>query len=535
MIEYDVDVLVVGGGCAGVAAGVAASRRGLRTLLIENMNNLGGIMTNGYVPGVAGMIEGVCKELLDRLDKNGKLFDTPHTPAVDPEYCKFEMENMLLSSGCRILYGTRAVDAIMDGSDIKSVVCYSKSGRMEIKANLFIDATGDADIAAFSGVPYEVGNSEYMGLNLAHTLGLRMGGVNMKAFRTANKAWVEDNKGYPENMCYAGECMDKAVAAGDLPYPLFPGGLIYQVPGTDDENADITFCVGHSFYNHNLDVEDLSRQLVEQHRQSLWLENVFRKYVQGFENCRITGVGSLPGIRDSRRIVGEYVYKDTDIAAARKFDDSIAKFPEIYDSHHPTSGYWGFRHHALSKEKIPAGINIPADPNDKAMYPFAVPDEGDWAVYSNPTEYSEVPYRCIVPLKVDNLFVAGRCVSTEFHAMAAVRIISICMSTGQAAGVAADLCLKAGITPRELDGRTVRDEMIKDGVPLDKAPDGYWAFLAHAAEEDAGQNEYVRLRGDMMGVKLPDGKITMRFGFSDKKEDLAIETRPDDWEPETVM
>jgi ribulose 1,5-bisphosphate synthetase/thiazole synthase len=535
MINYDVDVLVVGGGCAGVAAGIAASRRGLRVLLIENMNNLGGIMTNGYVPGVAGMIEGLCKELLDRLEKKGYLFVTPHTPAVDPEMCKFEMEHMLLTSGCRILYGVRAVDTVMDGPNIGSVVCYSKSGRMEIKARVFIDATGDADIAAFAGVPYEVGNAEYMGLNLAHTLGLRMGGVNMKEYRTANKAWVEDNKGYPENMCYAGECMDKAVKDGVLPYPLFPGGLIYQVPGTDDENADVTFCVGHSYYNHNLDVEDLSRQLVEQHRQSIWLEEVFRKYVKGFENCRITGVGSLPGIRDSRRIVGEYVYKDTDIAAGKKFEDSIAKFPEIYDTHHPTSGYWGFRHHVISAEPVPGAINTPADPGDRAMYPFAAPDEGSYAVYTNPTNYSEVPYRCIVPLKVDNLLVAGRCVSTEFHALAAVRIISICMSTGQAAGIAADLCLKEGVTPRELDGRKVREEMIREGVPLDKAPDGYWSFLAESAKDDADENEYVRLRGDMMGVRLPDGKITMRFGFAEKKEEAPENARPDDWEPETIM
>ncbi len=533
MNQYDVDVLVVGGGCAGVAAGVASARRGLRTLLIENMNSLGGLMTNGYVTGVAGMIEGLCKELLGRLDKKGYLFDTPHTPAVDPEMCKLEMETMLLQAGCRILYGIRAADVVMDGENIRSVVCYSKSGRSEIKARIFIDATGDADIAAFAGVPYEVGNAEYMGLNLAHTMGFRMSNVNMVEYRTANKKWVEDNKGYPKSMCLAGECMDKAVANGDLPYPLFPGGLIYQIPGTPDLNADVTFCVGHSYYNRNLDVEDLSRQIVEQHQQGLWLQEAYRKYVPGFENCRISGMGCLPGIRDSRRIVGEYVMKDTDIAAGVKFDDSIAKFPEIYDTHHPTSGYWGFRHHIHAKEPIPGAINY-TEPCDKAMHPFCPPEEGSCSVYTNPTNYCEVPYRCIVPLKVDNLLVAGRCVSSEFHAMAAVRIISICMSTGQAAGVAADLCLKQGVRPRDLEGISVRQAMIDDGVPLDRAPDGYWAFLADSAKNDVTQNEFVRLRGDMMGVRLPDGKITMRFGFADKKEEKA-EERPDDWEPETIM
>ena len=517
MNHYNVDVLVIGGGCAGVAAGITAARQGLRTLLIENLNSFGGLMTNGYVTGVAGMIEGLCKELLDRLNNKGYLYDTPHTPAVDPEKCKYEMETMLLQSGCRILYGMRAVDVVMEGTDIKSVVCYSKSGRCEIEARLFIDATGDADIAAFAGVPYEVGNAEYMGLNLAHTLGIRMANVNMTAYREANKKWVERNEGYPKSMCLAGECMDKAVENGDLPYPIFPGGLIYQIPGTPDEAADVTFGVGHSFYNHNLDVEDLSRQIVEQHQQSLWFETAYRKYVPGFEKCRIAGIGTLLGIRDSRRIVGEYILKNSDIAAGSKFEDSIAKFPEIYDTHHPTSGYWGFRHHIHSKERIPGAINY-AEPCDKAMHPFCPPEEGSYSVYTSPTQYCEIPYRCIVPKKVDNLLVAGRCVSTEFHAMAAVRIISICMSTGQAAGFAANLCLRNGVSPRQLDGRLVRQAMIDSGIPLDRAPDGYWSFLADSARNDETINEYVRLRGDMMGIRLPDGRITMRFGFPEKKK-----------------
>ena len=103
MNRYDVDVLIIGGGCSGVAAGVTAARQGLRTLLIENLTSLGGLMTNGFVTGPAGIIEGLCKELLDRMKAKGLLFDTPHTPAVDPEKCKFEMETMLLQSGCRLL------------------------------------------------------------------------------------------------------------------------------------------------------------------------------------------------------------------------------------------------------------------------------------------------------------------------------------------------------------------------------------------------------------------------------------------------
>ncbi len=511
MIKYDVDVLVIGGGCAGVAAGVTAARRGLRTLLIENMNSLGGLMTNGYVTGVAGIIEGLCRELLNRLNKKGFLADTPHSPSVDPEMCKYEMETMLLQAGCRILYGVHAVDVNMDGSSIKDVIAYSKSGRMELTARLYIDTTGDGDIAAFSGAPYEVGNAEYMGLNLAHTMGIRMSNVNLLRFREANLQWMAEGKGYPHSLGMAGECLDKAVQNGDLPYPIFPGGLINQIPGAPDEAADVSFCVGHSFYNHNLDVEDLTRQIVEQHQQSLWIEKAYRKYVPGFENCRIAGIGSLPGIRDSRRIIGAYVLKDRDIAEAAKFEDGIAKFPEFYDTHHPTSGYHGFRHHIHSKEPIAGSVNL-KEPCDPAMHPFCPPEEDSYAVYSIRTTYCDIPYRCIVPLKVDNLLIAGRCISSEFHAMAAVRIISICMATGEAAGIAADLCLREGLSPRQLDGKRVRQEMIDSGVPLDKLPEeGFWSYLAKAAQRDYSKLDFVRIRGDMIGVRGKDGAITMRI------------------------
>ena len=509
MNKYDVDVLVIGGGPAGFAAGIAAARQGLRTLLIENMNSLGGLMTNGYVNGIAGVIEGICAELVDNMRKKGDLCDAPHTPAVDPEKCKVELETMLLRSGCRLLYGMHAVDVVMDGANIESVVCYSKSGRCEIKARFFIDASGDGDIAAAAGAPYEVGDSEYMGLNLAHTMGVRMSNVNYTRYMEARNEFSAKNKDRNILGLFC-DCMDRAVENGDLPYPIFPGGLIYQIPGAPDEAADVTFNVAHSYYNHNLDVEDLSRQIVEQHQQNLWLEAAFRKYVPGFENCRIAGFGSMPGIRDSRRIMGEYILKDTDIAEAVKFEDGIAKFPEVYDTHHPTSGYWGFSHHIHLKEPVPGAINL-TEPCDKAMHPFCPPEEGTYAVYSSHTDYCEIPYRCIVPLKVDNLFVAGRCISAQFYAMAGVRVIGICMSTGQAAGLAAKLCIDRGVRPRDLDGKYVRQIMIDNGVPLDEIPGGFWAYLedSETLRNNLGNFNFVRLRGDMTSVQLADGTFSM--------------------------
>ncbi len=179
-------------------------------------------------------------------------------------------------------------------------------------------------------------------------MGIRMSNVNLIKFREAVRSGclrVRDT-GQPRN----GRRMPGHRGQKRRPsLPDLPGGLINQIPGAPDEHADVSFCVGHSYYNHNLDVEDLSRQIVEQHQQSLWIEEAYRKYVPGFENCRIAAIGSLPGIRDSRRIIGEYILKDADIAAATKFEDGIAKLPEFYDTHHPTAVYHGFRHHIHSK------------------------------------------------------------------------------------------------------------------------------------------------------------------------------------------
>ncbi len=253
----------------------------------------------------------------------------------------------------------------------------------------------------------------------------------------------------------------------------------------------------HSFHTHNTDVEDLTRQIIEQHQQIMWMEKFFRKYVPGFERCRLSGLASLHGVRDSRRIVGEYILKDEDVVCAKKFEDGIAKFPEFFDTHHPTSSRLGFmRHVHLSEPKAPA-VCRPAECSGD-MHPFGKP--GGYEARVNPLEYCEIPYRSLVPLEIDNLLVAGRCVSAEFNAIAAVRVIAPAMSTGQAAAIAAALCIRDGIVPRKLDGKVVRKTMIDQGIPLDEEPNGHWAEVKKSLK-----GEYVVLPGDFAGVLTPDG------------------------------
>lgn len=498
--RYNVDVLVAGGGVAGVSAALSAARSGLRTLILENQISLGGLATNGYVTGVAGMVEGNCKEWLDRLDAEGYLVNRPHLPAIDPDKGKFMLESMLLEAGARILYGVNVVDASVENNYIKEVTCFSKSGKITMSAKMYIDATGDADLAAFAGVPYEVGSPEFAGLNMSTTLAFRMANVNTVKYGEASKAWLAKNMTSPKvggTMSLLSELEEKAIQNGDLPFFIFPTALMYPVPQTSMDDADVCVMTTHSFYVHNLDVEDLTRQIIEQHQQIIWMEKFFRKYVPGFEKCRVTSVANLHGIRDSRRIVGEYVLKDSDVACAKKFEDGIAKFPEFFDTHHPTSSRLGFIRHVHLKQPQAPAVCRPAQCPDE-MHPFVKP--GGYEARVNPLEYCEIPYRSLVPLNIENLLVVGRCVSAEFNAIAAVRVIAPSMSTGQAAAVATSLCLKNNITPRMLDGKLVRKTLIDQGVPLDQEPGGHWADVKKKLK-----GEYVIMPGDFAGVKTPDG------------------------------
>ncbi len=492
-----VDVLVAGGGVAGCGAAITAARRGHKTLIVESANSLGGLATNGYVTGIAGMNEGICKEWLDRLAINGDAIDRPHLPVIDPEKGKIELEHMLLEAGAKILYGAYVIDANSEDGRITEAVCHTKSGRLIVEAKMYIDATGDADLAAYAGAPYKVGSEEFGGLNSSTTLAFRMGNVDLNTYWKACSDWSASfGNNIPDKISLVAALEEQAVEAGDLPNLIFPTALIYPVPNTPLDDADITVMSSHSFHARNLDTNDLTRQIVEQHDQILLLEKFFRKYMPGFSRCRLTSIANIHGVRDSRRIVGEYVLKDTDVVSAKKFDDGILKFPESFDTHHPTDAKYGFISHIHVDEPIENAVCRPTEcPEDSHPASRCKPYEAR----VNPLEYCEIPYRCLVPQKIDNLFVAGRCMSAEFNALAAVRVIAPAMNSGYAAGIATDLCLKEGIVPRELDGRLVREEMIREGMRLDMAPDKHWAEVRKI------KGDFVVLKSDLVGIKTENG------------------------------
>lgn len=473
---FDAEVVICGGGCAGFTAGVAAARAGKRTLLLEMRESLGGLFTNGYITGAAGCVDGLGKEFYQRMAKNGDALMKPHQPVIEPEKGKIMMEQMLLQAGCRILYGAHVVDCEVENGRITKIVAYCKSGRIEIRGKVFIDATGDADLSMAAGVPIEVSSAEYCGLSASVTMGFRLSYVNETAFRAASMQWAGAG-GRTGSLIV--DKQFEAMDHGDLPEILSPGNIVFSLPiGRTPDCTDVSLDATHTFDCRCDDVTDLSRQIVDQHRKVLLFVSFLKKYVPGFESCVLTGLAPMNGVRDSRRIVGEYVFTAEDMAAARKFDDGIAQFAEPYDMHVPTPGFHCAVRHIHSKEPIAPAIARPAQDCDNTMFhPFVTPDADTWELRTNPKEYCEIPFRSLIAQGVDNLFAVGRCYSADFHAISATRIIGTSMSMGQAAGTGAALAIDEGVALRQLDGARVRQKLIQDGVGLDHPPMGHWATV----------------------------------------------------------
>jgi hypothetical protein len=431
---------------------------------------------------MAGYVDGYAKEFLERMDAAGHACMKPHLPSIDPEAGKIMMEQMLLQAGCRILYGAHVVDCHQEDGRIKYVIVYCKSGKIEVSGKVFIDCTGDADLAFAAGVPCEVGSAEFCGLNQSVTMGFRLSYVNERKYREADAEWrkKKDQRRH-RNLIVSKEM--EALENGDLHEILSPGNLVYTVPtGRDNECTDVTLDATHTFDCRCDDVVDLTRQIIDQHRKVYWFVEFLKKYVPGFENAVLTAIAPMNGVRDSRRIVGEYILKDIDVASGQKFEDGIALWPEILDTHVPTPGFHTAIRHIHYKEPVGNAVARPSQDDDNyMMHPFVAP--GGYELRSNPRDYSEIPYRSLVATGVDNLLAAGRCYSAEFHALGATRIIATSMSMGQAAGHAASMAIDKGIALRDLDGKELRAVLVEEGARLNEPPAGYWATIREAPGE----------------------------------------------------
>lgn len=417
------DVVVCGGGTAGSCAAVAAARLGARTLIVEQMGFLGGSQTGAlvlpymnYFAGQQQLVVGLHQEIIDRLaDWPGGV----RTRSFNYELLKYVLEDMALEAGVDLLYHTFLAETLVEEGRLTKVVAYNKSGRQEFAAQQFVDCTGDADVAYRAGVPCESGRPED-GLNQSASLRFVVGNVDLEALAVRITeltdrpcAPPEVQLGFSKGHTVAPkieEIVDRAAQEGV--FTAEEGGYVqfFSIPGRPGEVA--FNCPRVTFVN-GAKAEDLTKVQVQGRRVIPKIMEFCRRYLAGFDNAYLVTTAPLPGIRESRRIVGEYVLTAEDCLQPTRFEDRVAKSSYPIDVHNPSG----------------VGVTLKGLP---------------------PGEYHDIPYRCLVPVDVDGLLVAGRCISTTFEAQAAIRIEPTCRAMGEAAGTAAALCLRLGCQPREL-------------------------------------------------------------------------------------
>ena len=447
-VDAEVDVLVVGGGTAGVVAAIAAARHGAKTLIVEQFGFLGGTHTAAlvspvcpnYHPDGRPLTEGIGQEIFDRLAKRGRAkgrvdgrYDVHGDwPWFDPEALKYLLDDMVEESGAQILFNTIVSDVIRDNGNIIGVIVENKGGRAALMGRQIIDASGDADVAFRAGVPCESGRLIDR-LNQPASLRFLAGNVDfekcsaflrkngMKNFTTPTVSYARGGGAKDLEKFFGQLLAEGRVDPETLDYFQF-----YSAPGRPGE---VSFNCPEIRKFSATNGWDASRMQLEGRRKIGKIMNFARRFIPGFENSYIVYTAPMVGVRESRRIIGEYVLSEVDVLSGMKFPDAVAR------------NNW------------PPDIHSPSD------------DEGlMYTQDSFSADYVEIPYRSLVPLKVDNLLVTGRCISATFEAQAAVRISRTCHALGQAAGTAAAMACKQNVTPRQLDGRAVRRALENDGL-----------------------------------------------------------------------
>lgn len=442
----EADVVVCGGGPAGVTAAIAAGRSGARTVLIEKYGFLGGMSTAALVyPWMTfhttegkQVIKGIAQEIIDRLmamnASPGHVRDTVGfvrtiTP-YHPEVYKVLAADMLKEAGVMLILHS-FVDQVKlaEGGRIESVQLTSKSGRIDVIGKVFIDSTGDADIASLSGAPCLKGrDSDHRTQPM--TMKFRMRGVDLK--KVKQYMLEHPDEFYPKtpvselaDLPLSGVCgFYKHWKEADLPINR-DQVLFFTGPEEDEVLVNTTRVQGLD----GTKVEDLTEAEELGRKQVLLVAEFMRKSLPGFERASVSNVGSQIGIRESRRIDGLYALQMADVIEGKRHADAIAR-----------SGY-------------PIDIH---DPSGKGVTASWIKGDGAY----------DIPYRCLVPKKINNLLAAGRCISTSHEALATTRLTPSCMATGQAAGTAAALAWKNNVQPADVDIDELRGVLAQQNAVL---------------------------------------------------------------------
>ncbi len=413
-IKREVEVLVIGSGPAGFSAAVNAARQGAETMLIEQLGCVGGMATEGLMSHWTGKTEGgFYEEILDRSA------DGENRKLINPEKLKTVMMEMLDEEGVLLQLYTIACKPVMKNNRVQGVITESKSGREVIKADILIDASGDGDIAARSGVPYHKGRKENGKMQPA-TLMFKLGGVDTE--RAIFIGSFEESVELPEGDL-------QTLAEKHLPDPA-GHFLVYQstLPGV------VTCNMTNAINVDGTEPEDLTSAVYECRKQLRPIVNFLQEFVPGYENCYLLDSGSLIGIRETRHFEGEYVLSREDILRGRVFEDWVV--PRVH---------FNFDVHNLSGSGLDETGVQKEFPQDKGY---------------------TIPYRSFIPKKIEGLFLAGRNISGTHMAHSNFRVMPICANMGQAVGNAAAICVKKDILPRNLDVNELQNKLKEQGVKI---------------------------------------------------------------------
>lgn len=452
------DIVVCGGGISGTVAGISAARAGLKVLVVDKYGYLGGMLTAGGVgpmmtfhAGDKQVVKGITGELVERLAARGKstghIFDTTgYTYTVTPfdaEAMKHELETMLIQAGSDILYHALLQSVEKENDILTSINFTVKGGTVKVEADVFVDATGDADLGALSGVEYIKG-ADNNGICQPLTMNMKVGNVNIPRVREYIKAHVEEFPRIEDDL----HIVDKAdrLSIGGFVKTLAAAGKTGEI---DFEREDVLFFetnnAGEVIVNtsrmKNFDPTDpwqLSMAETEGRRQALMLERFLVRRIPGFEMAYLihSGLGQV-GVRSSRQIKGVYTLTHEDIIRGKRFMDTIAHGGYPIDIHEPKGGY-SDAYKSLTKE-------------DRHM---------SWG-----HSYS-VPYRCLINQSVKNIITVGRCISAEFLAQGAIRVSPIAGAIGHGGGAAAAVAVKKNVLPTDVDVEDVKKLLIDQSAYL---------------------------------------------------------------------
>lgn len=434
------DVIVAGGGVSGCIAALAAARGGAKTLLIERYGFLGGTLTNAGVgpmmtfhAGERQVVGGIAQELVDRLierraclghirDTTGYVFTV--TP-FDAEQLKFVLDQMMQESGVEVLLHTMLAKASAHDGLLRAVTVCNKAGLTQLEGRIFVDATGDGDLACFAGACVKMGRDED-GLCQPMTTNMKLGGVDVGRIRAEIRR-NSDNFNVKDlsllektpRLSMAGfyREFDAAKAAGEISTPR-EDVLLFETVNPGEVIVNTTRVLRLSA----TDPWQLSQAEREGRKQAHELFAFFKKRCAGFEDAVFLSTGVQIGVRESRRVMGRYLLTAEDILSPQGLADAIALGGYPIDIHNPAGA-------ATHTTHLRQG------------------------------QHYAIPYGCLVAQSPKNLLVSGRCLSATHEAGAAVRVTPIAMATGQAAGAAAALCIREGCLPGQVDIRTLRKHL----------------------------------------------------------------------------